>query len=170
MNPFDAVIGVLVIGAIILGFRSGLLRSLATIFGYVGAAPIALVLAPRLVPVLAGIFHMPFQTWVVFCGLFFVTGFVLGVLLRAAIGAIVGPNVSIPDGIAGSALGAVRIGLLAVLLVVVFDRIIPPDRQPPFLANSRLRPILSQAGQQGLKSLPPEAADFIDRLKRRRGI
>ena len=113
---------------------------------------------------------MPFQTWVVFCGLFFVTGFVLGVLLRAAIGAIVGPNVSIPDGIAGSALGAVRIGLLAVLLVVVFDRIIPPDRQPPFLANSRLRPILSQAGQQGLKSLPPEAADFIDRLKRRRGI
>ena len=71
---------------------------------------------------------------------------------------------------AGSALGAARIGLLAVLLVVVFDRIIPPNRQPPFLTNSKLRPILSQAGQRGLKSLPPEAADFIDQFKHQRGI
>lgn len=170
MNSFDAAIYVLVIVAVIVGFKSGLLRSLATIFGYVAAAPIALVSAPRLVPVLTGLFHMPFQTWVVFCGLFVVTGFVVGVLLRTAVSAIVGPTVSIPDRIAGSVLGAVRIGLLAVLLVVIFDRIIPLNRQPPFLADSRLRPILSRAGQQGLKSLPPDVADFIDQLKRQRGI
>jgi membrane protein required for colicin V production len=64
----------------------------------------------------------------------------------------------------------VRIGLLAVLMVVIFDRIIPSNRQPPFLADSRLRPILSMAGQQGLKTLPPDVADFIDQLKKQRGI
>jgi membrane protein required for colicin V production len=170
MNSFDAAIYILVAVAVIAGFRSGLLRSVATIIGYLAAAPIALVSAPRLVPVLASLFRLPFQTWVVFCGVFFVTGFVLGTLLRTAVSAIAGPTVSLPDRVAGSALGAVRIGLLAVLMVLIFDRIIPSDRQPAFLAESRLRPILSMAGQQGLKSLPPDVADFIDQLKRARGI
>ena len=31
-------------------------------------------------------------------------------------------------------------------------------------------PVLSTAGQQGLRSLPPEVADYIDRLKRERGL
>ena len=170
MNSFDAAIYVLVAVAVIAGYRSGLLRSVATILAYVAAAPVALVLAPRLVPVLTNLFHMPFQTWVVFCGTFFVIGFVFGTLLRTAVSAIAGPTVSLPDRVAGSAFGAVRIGLLAVLMVLIFDRIIPSNRQPPFLADSRLRPILSMAGQQGLKTLPPDVADFIDQLKKQRGI
>jgi len=108
--------------------------------------------------------------WLVFCGLFLVTGFVLGTLLRLAVSEIVGPTVSLPDRVAGSVLGAVRIGLLAVLMVLIFDRIIPSNRQPSFLADSRLRPILSMAGQRGLKSLPPDLANYIDQLKRERGI
>jgi membrane protein required for colicin V production len=59
---------------------------------------------------------------------------------------------------------------LAVLMVVIFDRIIPAGREPAFLTGSRLRPMLSQAGQAGLRSLPPDIADYIDRLKRERGI
>jgi membrane protein required for colicin V production len=42
MNSFDAVIYVLVIVAVIAGFRSGLLRSVATILAYLAAARIAL--------------------------------------------------------------------------------------------------------------------------------
>jgi len=71
---------------------------------------------------------------------------------------------------AGAVLGAVRIFLVAVLVVVAFDRIIPTDRQPPFLVGSRLRPYLSAAGQKGLQSLPPDVEDYIDRLKRERGL
>jgi membrane protein required for colicin V production len=71
---------------------------------------------------------------------------------------------------AGAFFGAVRIVLLAVLMVLIFDRIIPPDRQPAFLADSKLRPILSAAGRQGLRSLPPDLAETIDRLKRERGL
>ncbi len=65
---------------------------------------------------------------------------------------------------------AVRVGLLAVLIVVVFDLIIPPGREPAFLKGSQWRPVLSQAGQQGLRALPPDIEAYIDRLKRERGI
>jgi membrane protein required for colicin V production len=33
-----------------------------------------------------------------------------------------------------------------------------------------LRPLLSAAGQMGLKSLPPDIAAYVDRLKRERRI
>lgn len=42
--------------------------------------------------------------------------------------------------------------------------------EPTFLAGSRLRPILSMAGELGLRSLPPDVAQMIDRLKRERGL
>jgi membrane protein required for colicin V production len=172
MNAFDlAVVVVLVVG-VVLGYRSGLLRSLATIFGYLAAMPVAVAAAPWLSLVLIKQFDLPLtQTWWgVLCGSFVLSGIALGALLRRAVDIMVGPTVSLPDRMAGSALAAVRIGLLAVLMVVIFDRIIPPGRQPGFLEGSHLRPVLSVAGQQGLKSLPPDLAEFIDRLKRERGI
>jgi membrane protein required for colicin V production len=48
MNSFDlAVIGILIV-AVVMGFSSGLLRSLATILGYVGAAPVSIAVSPML--------------------------------------------------------------------------------------------------------------------------
>jgi membrane protein required for colicin V production len=76
----------------------------------------------------------------------------------------------LPDRLAGSVLGALRIGLVAITMVLIFDRIIPADRQPPFLKGSQLRPILLTAGQIGLKSLPPDVTALIDQLKKERRI
>ena len=169
-NQFDIAIYVCLFLAVVFGFISGLLRGLATIIGYVAAAPLAVAATPYLSP-LARQIKLPVpQTWLVFAVAFIVIGFVLGVLLRAAVGAIVGPTVSIPDRVAGGIMGAVRIGLLAVLMVMIFDRIIPAGRDPAFLAGSQWRPVLSQAGQAGLRSLPPDVTAYIDRLKRARGI
>jgi membrane protein required for colicin V production len=67
-------------------------------------------------------------------------------------------------------LGAIRIVLLAVLLVLILECIIPAGREPAWLAGSELRPVLSQAGASGLRSLPPDVADYIDGLKRDRGL
>jgi membrane protein required for colicin V production len=64
----------------------------------------------------------------------------------------------------------VRIVLLAVLMVLVFDRLIPAGREPEFLKGSQLRPLLSEAGREGLRSLPPDIAETIDRLKREHGL
>ena len=171
INPFDAAILIIALVAVVMGFNSGLLRSLATIFGYVSAMPIAVAAAPPLTQILTDQLHLrQAQPWMLLCVIFLAAGLVLSALLRAAVNDIVGARVSIPDRLAGALLGAVRIGLLAVMLVLIFDRIIPPNREPPFLAQSRLRPLLSVAGQQGLKSLPLDVVDFIDRLKRERGI
>lgn len=171
MNSFDAVVAAVALVAVIMGFRAGLLRSLATIFGYLAAAPIALGAAPFLTPVLTAKFHLtPMQNWLALAGLFVVVGMLLSVLLRLAVSEMVGPHVSLPDRAAGGALGAIRILLLAVLMVAVFDRIIPAGREPAFLKGSQFRPVLSQAGREGLRSLPPEMAAYIDRLKRERGL
>jgi membrane protein required for colicin V production len=70
----------------------------------------------------------------------------------------------------GALLGGARIGLIAVLLVLVFDRIIPAEREPAWLSGSKLKPYLAAAGAGGLSALPPEAVDYIARLKRERGI
>ena len=65
MNTFDAVVTAFAILAVVMGFMSGLLRSLATILAYLIAAPIAIALdaAPRRPSRPAAI--PPDKTWVV---------------------------------------------------------------------------------------------------------
>jgi membrane protein required for colicin V production len=169
MNSFDAAVFLIAAVAVVMGYRSGLLRSVATIIGYLCAMPLAIVMAPRLWQALGGQMSQV-QYWLLLFGIFVVTGMLLSALLRLGVSGLVGPDVSLPDRLAGSALGAARIGLLAVLMVLIFDRIVPGNRQPPFLADSKLRPILSVAGKSGLRTLPPDVVVYIDRLKRERGI
>jgi|SRR5581483_6086084 len=171
MNPFDAAILLCLVVAIAAGWRAGLLRSLATIFGYLCAAPVAIVFAPK-VAALAGFrFDMAQpQGWVLLFGTFFVSGLLIGFFLRAAVSATVGETVSAPDKVAGASLGAIRVVLVAILVVLIFDRIIPARSEPAFLAGSKLRPLLSVAGKSGVRSLPPDVVAQIDRLKRERGI
>jgi membrane protein required for colicin V production len=167
MNSFDAVVYFGVFVAVVSGFNAGLLRSMATIMGYLVAMPLALATTPRVASLLADRFNgLGPQNSFLFFGIFLAAGILFGALLRAAINETVGARISIPDRLAGSVLGAVRIALVAVTTVLVFDRIIPADREPAFLKGSQLRPILLMAGQRGLKSLPPDITAFIDQLKK----
>jgi membrane protein required for colicin V production len=171
MNPFDAVIYAVMLIAIVLGFHSGLLRSVATILGYLIAAPIAVAITPGVSALVLGQFALPpDKTWIALCVVFVTAGILISALLRYAVSEFTGHDVNLLDRLAGAFLGAARIGLVAVLIVVIFDRIIPADRQPSFLLDSRLRPYLSAAGQKGMNSLPPDIEDYIDRLKRARGL
>jgi membrane protein required for colicin V production len=171
MNSFDAVVYFVALVAVISGFNAGLLRSLATIMGYLAAMPVAMAAMPYASRMLA---DKPdaagTQNLLVFFAIFLVVGMALSALLRIAISETIGPRISLPDRLAGSMLGAVRIALVAVTMVLIFDRIIPADRQPGFLIGSKLRPILLVAGQKGLKSLPPDVTAYIDQLKRERHI
>lgn len=167
MNPFDVAVYVVTIVAMITGFNVGLIRSAATILGYVSAAPIAVAGTTFISPLLAGqTAPSATQNSVVFFCLFLAVGIVLGSLLRLAVDETIGPVRSFADRFAGLALGIVRTGLIAITVVLVFDRIIPPGRDPSYLVGSKLRPILSQAGQLGLKSLPPETTAYIDQIKK----
>ena len=69
--------------------------------------------------------------------MFLVVGLVLSAMCRGAVSELIGPHISAPDRVAGALLGAVRVVLLAVLMVLIFDRIIPAGREPAFLAGSQ---------------------------------
>lgn len=171
INTFDAAVYVFLFVAVVMGFMTGMLRSLATILGYLAAMGIVAALAPQIAPLLGTQFKLtPPQVWIALAAAFVVAGMAVGALLRVFVNEMVGPKVSIPDRIAGALLGATRVILLAVVLVLVFDRVIPPGREPAFLRGSKWRPALSDAGQRGLNSLPPEVEAYIDRLKRQRGL
>jgi membrane protein required for colicin V production len=171
LNSFDAVIAALAMIAAVMGFMTGLMRSMATILGYLAGAPAALAATPPVAALLeAQAKTPPVNQWIVFAALFVVVGIALGALLRKVVVVLTGPTASVPDRLAGAVLGAARIGFAAVLMVLVFDRVIPTHLQPDFLAQSRLRPILSEAGAKGLRTLPPEATELIDRIRREHGI
>jgi membrane protein required for colicin V production len=171
MNLFDAIVIGATLVAVVMGYRSGLLRSLATIFGYVLAAPVAMVATPKLAPLLSTQMSSSVgANGLLFAVVFLGVGILTGALLRNAVGLMAGEDISLPDRAAGATLGAVRIVLLAVLMVLIFERIIPPKQRPGWLAQSQLRPILSAAGEQGVRKLPPDVIAQIDRMKKERGI
>ncbi len=171
MNSFDIAIYLALAVAVGFGFKTGLLRSAATILAYLVAAPIAVWLTSVIGPRAASEATSPLlQNWGLFFGLFLATGMALGHLARMALDDAIGREAGIGDRLGGAALGALRVGLVATTLVLVFDQLAPADRQPAFLAGSKLRPLFSAAGQMGFKSLPPEIAATIERLKRDRRI
>jgi membrane protein required for colicin V production len=168
MNSFDVVVGVATIAAMTMGFNAGLLRSAVTILAYLIAMPIAVWATSLMSHDAGGLALM--QNPLPFFGTFLVAGIVLGKLMRMVVDETIGAEAGIADRLAGSVLGAVRVGLVAVSLVVIFDQLVPADRQPSYLTGSRLRPIFSAAGQMGLQSLPPDITTYVDRLKKDRRI
>jgi membrane protein required for colicin V production len=168
MNSFDAVVYAALVVAMTLGFNAGLLRSAVVILAYLIAMPIAVWATSLVSRETSGLALM--QNPLPFFGTFLAAGIVLGKLMRMVLDETIGAESGIGDRLAGSLLGAVRVGLVAISLVVIFDQLVPADRQPSYLVGSHLRPLLSTAGQMGLKSLPPDISAYVDRLKRERRI
>jgi len=165
MNGFDLAVYAGLLIAMVSGFSAGLVRSGVTILAYLVAMPIALWVM-SFVPPPGGNAHSPLmQNWGFFLGAFLIIGMVLGKLARITVDEAIGPEAGVVDRLGGAVLGAVRVALVATSVVLVFDQLIPANRQPPFLKGSQLRPIFSAAGQKGFRSLPPDVAATIDRLK-----
>jgi len=171
MNSFDAVVYLGLVAAAVAGFNAGFLRSLVTILGYLVAMPIAVWIMSLVSPHFDNKLGTPLtQNSLLFFATFLVAGIVLGKLMRMVLDETIGHEAGIGDRLAGAALGAVRVGLVAITLVLIFDQLVPSDRQPAYLTGSQLRPWLSAAGQKGFRSLPPDVSATIDRLKKERGI
>ena len=171
MNSFDAVVYLALVVAAVAGFNAGFLRSLVTILAYLVAMPIAVWVMSLVFPATGGDPSASFaQRSLLLFGIFLVAGIALGKMMRMALDEAIGPSAGIGDRLAGALLGAVRVGLVAITLVLIFDQLVPVDRQPGYLTGSQLRPLLSAAGQKGFRSLPPDVAATIDRLKKDRGI
>ena len=169
MKPFDLTVVAALVAFMAFGFYAGLLRSLASIFGYVAAAPIAVAATSYVSPALAGDAAPPWaRNFALFFLVLFIAGAAVGRLLRHGLATLVGDEVDIVDRIVGALFGALRICLVVAPVVVMFDRYVPVDRQPQFFNGSRLRPYFSAAGQRGINALPTEAAAYLDKLNRDR--
>ena len=88
--------------------------------------------------------------------------------MRMALDDAVGPQTGIGDRLA--ARRACASALSQSRCVLIFEQLVPSDRQPAYLKGSQLRPLLSVAGQRGFRSLPPDIVAYIDRLKQDRRI
>jgi membrane protein required for colicin V production len=169
MSIFDIAVYLALAVAIAVGFRTGLLRSALTILAYVVAMPIAIMLTSLLAPQLEAKTASPLaQNWVLFFIAFLLAGTVLSKVARMALDDAIGADPGIGDRLGGATLGALRVVLIAVSLVVMSDQLVPRERQPAFLSGSQLKPLLSAAGQKGFRSLPPEVTAIIDRLTHER--
>ena len=134
MNSFDAAVYIGLVIAVVTGFNAGLLRSAVTILAYLVAMPIAVWAMSLISPRIGDHANSPLtQNSPLLFGIFLIAGIVLGKLMRMALDETIGPDAGIGDRLAGAALGAVRVGLVAVTLVLVFDQLVPSDRQPAFL-------------------------------------
>jgi membrane protein required for colicin V production len=165
MNKFDLAVYAGLVIAIGAGFKTGLLRSAMTVVAYIFAMPIA-VWVMSYIPPLDEQYHSPLPHNVGFLlGVFLLIGMVFGKFARMLVDEAVGDDPGLVDRFAGAALGAVRVGLIATSVVLVFDHLIPVGREPAFLEGSQLRPIFSTVGQRGFRSLPSEAVAAIDHLR-----
>lgn len=162
MNSFDTVVALGLLFAAVTGFTTGLLGSAVTILAYLVAMPIAVAVLSIVGP---GIAALP-----TLFGLFLVIGDVLGKLARTMLDDAVGSEIGIGDRLAGALPGAVRTGVVATTLVLVFDQLVPMVNQPQLLNGSRLRPLFSAVGQTGIRSLPSEVTTTIEQLRRERRI
>jgi membrane protein required for colicin V production len=141
MNRFDIAVYAGVTIAVVTGFNTGLLRSAITILGYLIAAPMAVWAMSVIVPQIGGPGTSPVtQNWGLFFGAYLAIGIGIAKLMRITLDETIGSEAGIGD------------------------------RQPAFLNGSQLRPLFSAAGQRGFKSLPPDIAATIDRLKREQRI
>ena len=171
MNSFDLVVALALIIAIVTGFSTGLLRSAVTILAYLVAMPIAVWVMSMIAPHLNSSSPSPLsQSWILFFGLFLAAGMGLGKLARIALAEAIGPGAGIGDRLGGATLGAVRVCLVATSFVLIFDQLVPVNRQPAFLNGSHLRPLFSAAGASGFRSLPPDVAATIERLKKQQQL
>ena len=77
--------------AVVMGFMTGLLRSLATIIGYICGAGIAVAATPKALSLLANYQKIPtLQSWIVVVAIFIVTGALISALLRLTVSGIAG--------------------------------------------------------------------------------
>src|ERR1700676_4770807 len=113
----------------------GSCAALVTILAYLVAMPIAVWVMSLVSSGVQGNLGSPWsQNSPLLFGLFLMIGIVLGKLMRMALDEAIGSEAGIADRLAGAVLGAVRVALVAVTLVLIVDSLVPSDRQPAFLA------------------------------------
>ena len=132
MNSFDAAVTIGLVIAVVTGFNAGLLRSAVTILAYLIAMPIAIWAMSFVSQAIGSKPDAPLlENAPILFGIFLAAGIGLAKLMRMALDETFGSEPGLGDRLAGAALGAVRVGLIATR----------PTRAAPSAAPARRSPI-----------------------------
>src|SRR4051794_15342225 len=105
MNSFDGAVYVVLLIAMIMGFKTGLLRSAMTILAYMIALPIAMMATSLLGPQLGNKLGTALaQNAMLFFGIFLLSGMLLGKMARLALDDATGSQTHLFDRIGGAGL------------------------------------------------------------------
>ena len=165
----DGIVALVIVISAILAYSRGLVRELMAIAGWVGAAILAFILAPKAEPLIKQIpkvgdylgdscqlsiivaFAAVFAVALVIFSLF--TPLLSSLIQRSALGGI--------DQGLGFIFGAARGVLLVAVALIVYDRVVASETIP-MIDNSRTMNIFSRAEENVNAAIPTEAPKWIE--------
>jgi membrane protein required for colicin V production len=160
-----AVLGIVLLSALLAAVR-GFTREVLAIASWAAAAAAAYYFHPMLLPfakeyisndkaaLAAAIAAIFFGTLIVVS---FFTVKISDLILDSRIGAV--------DRSLGFLFGAARGLLIAVIAFVFFDKLVGDQKNPEWVKQAKLRPLLKETGDQ-IIALLPENPDFLSKLKK----
>lgn len=157
MTSVDLAVLALMFLSGLLAFSRGLVREVLSIGAWLGAAVIAMSFLPALRPFLEP--YMPSPEWTDPAGyiiLFVVSLIVLSLIAKTIGGAVRSSAIGGIDRTLGLVFGLARGAALAVVAYIIACMVIPPDRWPEPVLESRSLPYIYTGAEWVARQIPQE--------------
>jgi membrane protein required for colicin V production len=163
---FDLGLIVVVLISALLAMLRGFTREVLAIASWGAAAIAAIYLYPMLVPYIRPyVSKEQIQVAIAAALVFFVTLIIVSLITIRLSDAILDSKVGALDRSLGFVFGAVRGLLLCVVAFIFFNWLVPDQKQPEWVRNARMRPLLQTSGDQLMALLPDDPDGILNRLK-----
>ena len=163
---FDLGLIVVVLISALLAMLRGFTREVLAIASWGAAAVAAIYFYPLLVPYIRPyVSKDQIQVAIAAAIVFFVTLIVVSLVTIRLSDAILDSKVGALDRSLGFVFGAVRGLLLCVVAFIFFNWLVPDQKQPEWVRNARMKPLLQTSGDQLMGMLPDDPDGILNRLK-----
>ena len=159
------LIGVILISALLAMLR-GFTREILAIASWIAAAAAGLYLYPYLLPYVKP--HLGKEPWASIASataIFIVALIVVSIITVNLSDAILDSKVGALDRSLGFLFGAARGFILCVIAFVFFSILSPADKQPDWVRNAKMRPLLQSVGTDMQAMLPHDLLNNILKSK-----
>lgn len=159
------LIGVILVSAVLAMLR-GFTREILAIASWIAAAAAAAYFYPMLLPYIKP--YLSKEPWASIASataIFFVALILVSIITVNLSDAVLDSRVGAVDRSLGFLFGAARGFLLCVIAYVFFSMLSPTDKQPDWVKNARMRPLLQSVGDDIQAMLPHDILNKIMKPK-----
>jgi membrane protein required for colicin V production len=170
LTILDIVLVVIMLISGVLAMMRGFTREVLSIASWGIAALSAFLAYPRFRDVVRAEITPPFVAdAVLIAGVFLVVLLLVSVVTARVSDAILDSKIGPIDRSFGFVFGLGRGLLIVVIAFLFFNWLVPAERTPSWIAQSRAKPILEASGRWILAQLPEDPEAALQRLRRPRG-